>query len=106
MIGFRSVRTGRVSSRPPHVSRARALARLGVWVVLAGMLGACGDAVAPTAAPARRFDVAIAAAPGKIFVNHDEWTLSAAGYGNAPEADELARNVASWFTGGAAGNFL
>lgn len=45
-------------------------------------------------------------AQGKIVVNNDEWTLSDAGYTNAPDADRFARNVASWFTGGGSGNFL
>jgi hypothetical protein len=45
-------------------------------------------------------------AQGKIVVNNDEWTLSNAGYANAPDADRFVRNVANWFTGGGSGNFL
>ncbi len=44
--------------------------------------------------------------PGKIVVNHDEWTLSNVGFALAPDAAQFARNVASWFTGGTPGNFL
>jgi hypothetical protein len=43
---------------------------------------------------------------GKLVVNNDEWTLSDAGFGNAPDAALFAQNVANWFTGGAPGDFL
>lgn len=52
------------------------------------------------------FLCAMVFAQGKIVVANDEWTLSDAGYANAPDADRFARNVASWFTGGGPGNFL
>jgi hypothetical protein len=45
-------------------------------------------------------------AVGKIVVAHDEWTLSNTGFASAPDARQFALNVASWFTGGAPGNFL
>jgi hypothetical protein len=44
--------------------------------------------------------------PGKIFVSHDEWTLSDSGFRVAPDADRFARNLAAWFTGGRPGHFL
>ncbi len=45
-------------------------------------------------------------ARGKIVVNNDEWTLSNAGFNNAPDAGQFALNVASWFVGEGPGNFL
>lgn len=45
--------------------------------------------------------------PGKIVVNHDEWTLRDLGFQETPyDAPAFARNVASWFTSGDLGNFL
>ena len=44
--------------------------------------------------------------PGKIFVSHDEWTLSDSGFKVAPDSDRFARNLAAWFTGGRPGHFL
>lgn len=41
---------------------------------------------------------------GKIFVNHDEWTLSDNVY--TEDAAELARNLGKWFTNGRPGRFL
>ncbi|UCF19958.1 MAG: hypothetical protein JSU87_00670 [Gemmatimonadota bacterium] len=76
-------------------------------LILAILLGAgCSD---PTStregADASRFQSS-AAGLGKIVVNHDEWTLSDAGIANAPDAAQFARNLANYFTGGSAGNFL
>lgn len=42
---------------------------------------------------------------GMIVVNHDEWTLSNAGFSNSPDAGIFADNVAQFFTGGGAGSF-
>ena len=47
-----------------------------------------------------------ALAGGKIVVDNDEWTLSDAGFANASDTGTYALNVADWFTGGGAGNFL
>jgi len=44
--------------------------------------------------------------PGKIFVSHDEWTLSDSGFRVAPDAARFAQNLAFWFTGGRPGHFL
>ena len=44
--------------------------------------------------------------PGKIFVSHDEWTLSDDGFRAAPERRRFAQNLALWFTGGRPGHFL
>lgn len=45
--------------------------------------------------------------PGRIVVNHDEWTLSDTGFANNPDAANFARNVAEFFTDGKGeGNFL
>jgi hypothetical protein len=54
-------------------------------------------ATAPAAPPANS---------GKLVVNNDEWTLSDAGFSNAPDAGAFAQNLANWFTGGASGDFL
>lgn len=43
---------------------------------------------------------------GKIVLANDEWTLSNTGFTNAADSGTYATNVASWFTGGGAGNFL
>jgi hypothetical protein len=43
---------------------------------------------------------------GRIIVAHDEVTLSNTGFSLAPDASQFALNVASWFTGSTAGNFL
>ncbi len=44
---------------------------------------------------------------GSIILANDEWTLSDAGFSNAgTSAENFARNVASFFTGGGTGNFL
>ena len=43
---------------------------------------------------------------GKIFVSHDEWLLGDQGISVAPDARQLALNVAAWFTGGRPGRFL
>jgi len=43
---------------------------------------------------------------GKIVVANDEWTLSDSGFGTPNDPGKFATNVASWFTGGKAGNFL
>ena len=45
---------------------------------------------------------------GKIVLASDDWTLSSSGFTQAggSNAANFARNVASWFTGGAPGNFL
>ena len=42
---------------------------------------------------------------GKIVVANDEWTLSDAGFSNAPDAAKFAENVGAWFSGGGAGRF-
>jgi len=47
-----------------------------------------------------------ASASGRIVLAHDEWTLSNAGFAAAPDTGQYALNVANWFTGGSAGNFL
>ena len=44
--------------------------------------------------------------PGKVFVSHDEWTLSDEGFRNAPDAARFAQNLAFWFAGGRPGRFL
>jgi hypothetical protein len=45
--------------------------------------------------------------PGKIFVAHDEWALSDLGYqASRASAQQLALNLAGWFTGGRPGHFL
>lgn len=43
--------------------------------------------------------------PGKIVVNHDEWTLGDPGFAVA-DAHEFALSLASWFAGGSTGSFL
>ncbi|MCA0374223.1 MAG: PEP-CTERM sorting domain-containing protein [Gemmatimonadetes bacterium] len=47
-------------------------------------------------------------AQGRIFVNHDEWTLSGTGIAQAGGANvtQFTRNVASWLTGGLSGSVL
>jgi hypothetical protein len=42
--------------------------------------------------------------PGKIFVNHDEWSLSDNVY--IEDSGHLARNIGMWFTNGRPGRFL
>jgi len=42
---------------------------------------------------------------GKIIINADEWTLSDAGYQQAPDTDKFVQNIANWFTGGKPGKF-
>jgi hypothetical protein len=42
--------------------------------------------------------------PGKIFVSTDEWVMGDVVFTN--ESAQFALNLASWFTGGRAGNFL
>lgn len=51
---------------------------------------------------------ALPASAGRIVVNHDEWTVSNTGFTQAGSANVTAfvENVANFFTGGAAGNFL
>ncbi len=76
-------------------------------LILAVLLGAgCSD---PTSsregADASRFQSS-AADLGKVVANHDEWTLSDRGFTDAPDAAQFARNLASYFTDGGAGNFL
>ena len=44
--------------------------------------------------------------PGKIFVSHDEWTLSDDGFRAAPDAGRFAQNLARWFTGNRPGKFV
>ncbi|NIM50256.1 MAG: hypothetical protein GTO22_13570 [Gemmatimonadales bacterium] len=44
--------------------------------------------------------------PGKIVVNHDEWTLGNTGFPPNADGDAFALSLASWFTGGGTGNFL
>lgn len=57
-------------------------------------------------------DLSIAAdatvVPGKIVVNHDEWTFrDDGGFGKLlDDTSAFAQNVASWFTGGNPGDFL
>ena len=41
-----------------------------------------------------------------IVINHDEWTLTEAGFANSPDAGKFARNLAHWITGGKPGRFL
>jgi hypothetical protein len=48
----------------------------------------------------------IAFAGGRIVVANDEWTLSNQGFASAADPTQFAHNVATWFTGGAPGNFL
>jgi hypothetical protein len=44
---------------------------------------------------------------GRILVNHDEWTLSDAGFDMLPDTTtQFALNVANWFTRGRPGRFL
>ena len=47
-------------------------------------------------------------AQARVFANHDEWTLSAAGRSNAGAANVTAftRNAVSWLTGGVSGSVL
>lgn len=51
---------------------------------------------------------ASAEAQGRILVNHDEWTLSGTGIGQAGAANvtNYTRNLASWLTGGMTGSVL
>ncbi len=45
-------------------------------------------------------------AQGRIFVAHDEWTLSDNGFAaNSASTQQFVRNVADWFTGGQPGAF-
>jgi hypothetical protein len=44
--------------------------------------------------------------PGKIVVNHDEWTLGNTGFPPGADGDAFALSLASWFTGGGLGSFL
>ncbi|HUL53425.1 MAG TPA: Ig-like domain-containing protein, partial [Opitutaceae bacterium] len=41
-----------------------------------------------------------------IIINHDEWTLTEAGFANSADAGKFARNLAHWITGGKPGRFL
>jgi hypothetical protein len=43
---------------------------------------------------------------GMIVVNHDEWTFSNTGFSQAANTGTFALNVANFFSGGGAGNFL
>ena len=52
------------------------------------------------------YGIAGTADAGKIVVNHDEWTFDNTGFSLAPDAEQFATNIASWFTGGSTGNFL
>jgi putative intracellular protease/amidase len=45
------------------------------------------------------------AAPGKIVLANDEWTLSNGALFVAPDGLTYALNTANWFTGGGSGNF-
>lgn len=51
---------------------------------------------------------ASAEAQGRIFVNHDEWTLSGTGISQAGAGNvtQFTRNIASWLTGGSTGSVL
>jgi hypothetical protein len=46
-----------------------------------------------------------AAEAGMVIVNNDEWTLSDAGFSNAPDAGKFATNIAALFSGGGTGSF-
>lgn len=41
-----------------------------------------------------------------IIINHDEWTLTEAGFAYSSDAGKFARNLAHWITGGKSGHFL
>ncbi|MFT3831053.1 MAG: Ig-like domain-containing protein [Opitutaceae bacterium] len=43
---------------------------------------------------------------GTIVVNNDEWTMSDAGFENAPTVANFARNLGDWFKRGETGRFL
>lgn len=43
---------------------------------------------------------------GRIVVNNDDWALRDRGFQNSPSAEQFSTNIASWFTGGGAGDFL
>ncbi len=47
-------------------------------------------------------------AQARVFANHDEWTLSSTGRGNAGTANvtTFTRNAISWLTGGTSGSVL
>ena len=45
-------------------------------------------------------------ATGKIVVAHDEWIFSDIGFEHAPSTEQLALNIATFFTGGHQGRFL
>lgn len=49
--------------------------------------------------------VAPLAHAGKIVLANDEWTLSNTGYSGPNDPGTFATNIATWFTGGGAGNF-
>lgn len=76
-------------------------------VIMFGAVG-CDSPVSPAEGPPSQMSVGahVASTPGKILVNHDEWTLSNDGFSSAPDAAQFARNVANWFTGGSPGAFL
>jgi hypothetical protein len=84
-----------------------------ILTLIVPVSGAVGDAYAGPAKPKPQpqstgVGVIVLSAdahwPGKIFVNHDEWTLSDNVY--TEDAAELARNVGTWFAKGRPGSFL
>lgn len=83
-----------------------------VLTLVVRIAGATGDALAGPAKPKRQalapVQVIVVATeaqwPGKIFVNHDEWSLSDNVY--TDDSAHLARNIGAWFTNGRPGRFL
>ncbi len=76
-------------------------------VVIPFLLGGCEHAIPTETLPDPAFNITASSTtlPGKIVVNHDEWTLGNTGFDDA-DGKAFALNVASWFTGGRTGNFL
>ena len=46
-----------------------------------------------------------AAEAGTVIINNDEWTLSNAGFANAPDTGKFVTNMAALFSGGGTGSF-
>lgn len=83
-----------------------------LWLSLAALAGSCGvideDETRARAASGSLSESSVTSQQllGRIVVNHDEWTLSNAGFNRSANAAAFARNVAQWFTGGQPGDFL
>jgi choice-of-anchor A domain-containing protein len=80
-----------------------------LWLCLGALVGACGTAQeeeTSLSGASQRLNETAVPLPGRIVVNHDEWTLSNSGFSQNANAAAFARNVAQWFTGGRPGRFL